>query len=298
MPPLGEGRMITRIATMAAVLSALCTAATPAAHADENTNLDVLTCGQVVTGYAVLTQDLACTGNGIVVGASGPTIDLNGFTIRGDRGDFGILVGEGEDDVTVTNGVVRNFETGIRGVGILGLNGADRFSVVNVVVSGNAQDGIWIVGESDSVTSSTAAGNFSIGVDLGEGRGARVDSTVATGNGLAGIAVGDEGQVTSSIASGNGGIGIGAFADSVSIGFSTASGNGFSGGPGSAGISVRGDGASIEGNRADGNGLEAGLDSDLQGFGIQVDNYTIPPVGTNSARGNDDPAECSPAFLC
>ena len=31
---------------------------------------------------------------------------------------------------------------------------------------------------------------------------------------------------------------------------------------------------------------------------INVTNYTTPPVGKNTARGNDDPAECNPALLC
>ena len=37
---------------------------------------------------------------------------------------------------------------------------------------------------------------------------------------------------------------------------------------------------------------------DLAGFGISVDFNTIAPVGKNTARGNDDPTECNPAFLC
>jgi hypothetical protein len=277
---------------LAAVAALALVAVAPEASGGGGT--PVSSCGQVVTGNAVLTQDLVCAGDGIVVGASGITIDLKGFVIRGDRGsgEYGINAFVGYDDVTVKNGVVRNFDHGI-----LGFNGTDRFRIMNVVVSGNVQNGIWIGGQSASVTSTTAAGNGSFGV-LIDGSEARVKSTVATGNGLTGIAVGDEGQVTSSIASGNRTFGISAFANSVTIRSSTASGNGFSAGVGSAGILVSGDGASIQGNRADGNGLEAGSASDLQGVGIRVANYTIPPVGTNSARGNDDPAECSPATLC
>ncbi len=277
---------------LAALAAVVLVAVASEAHGGGGT--PITACAQTVTTNAVLMQDLVCSGDGIVIGASGITIDLKGFTVRGDRGsvEYGINAFLGYDDVTVKNGVLRNFK-----YGIVGVNGADRFRVVNVVVSGNVQNGIWISGESGSVASSTAAGNGAIGVLL-EGAGARVRSTVATGNGLSGISVGDEGQVTSSIASGNRSFGIAAFADFVSIKSSTASGNGFSSGVGSAGILVSGDGASIRGNRADGNGLEAGLASDLQGVGIRVNNYTIPPAGTNSAHGNDDPAECDPAFLC
>src|SRR5262249_4145057 len=75
----------------------------------------ITTCGQVVTTNAVLTQDLICTGDGVVVGASGITIDLKGFTVRGDRGsgEYGINGSAGQDDVTIKNGVVRNYDYGI-----------------------------------------------------------------------------------------------------------------------------------------------------------------------------------------
>jgi hypothetical protein len=51
------------------------------------------------------------------------------------------------------------------------------------------------------------------------------------------------------------------------------------------------------GNRADGNGFVGGV-SDGLGLGIRVQNFTTAPVGTNLARGNDDPAECDPGSLC
>ena len=71
---------------------------------------------------------------------------------------------------------------------------------------------------------------------------------------------------------------------------STASGND------GCGITVLGNAASLKSNRTDGNGFAGG--SDLGGLGINVTNYTTPPVGKNTARGNDDPAECQPALLC
>jgi hypothetical protein len=71
---------------------------------------------------------------------------------------------------------------------------------------------------------------------------------------------------------------------------STASGNGV------AGIHVDGDAANISKNRAVANGFTGG--PDLAGLGIFVENFTTPPRGTNTARGNDDPSECSPAALC
>jgi hypothetical protein len=69
----------------------------------------ITACAQTVTTNAVLMQDLVCSGDGIVIGASGITIDLKGFTVRGDRGsvEYGINAFLGYDDVTVKNGVLR-----------------------------------------------------------------------------------------------------------------------------------------------------------------------------------------------
>ena len=55
----------------------------------------IVSCGQVVTTNAVLTLNLPCTGDGIVVGAPGITVDLNGHRLMGDggAGDYGVDVG-------------------------------------------------------------------------------------------------------------------------------------------------------------------------------------------------------------
>jgi hypothetical protein len=63
------------------------------------------------------------------------------------------------------------------------------------------------------------------------------------------------------------------------------------------GIAVQGDSAVLKGNRAEANGF-AGNASDLFPWGIYVVFFTTPPVGKNIARGNDDPAECNPTYLC
>src|SRR5262245_62001380 len=69
----------------------------------------ITTCGQTVTTSAVLMQDLSCTGDGIVVGASKITIDLNGFVLTGDggAGDFGVDDLGSFDNVAIKNGALR-----------------------------------------------------------------------------------------------------------------------------------------------------------------------------------------------
>jgi hypothetical protein len=65
------------------------------------------------------------------------------------------------------------------------------------------------------------------------------------------------------------------------------------------GIHVDGDAPTISHNRAEADGFDtASPSSDFTGLGILAENYTTPPVGTNTADTNDDPAECSPVSLC
>jgi Right handed beta helix region len=248
----------------------------------------ITACGQTVTTNAVLTQDLVCTGDGIVVGASGITIDLKGFTIRGDRGagDYGIDDHLGYDDVAIKNGVAGNFNAGVGAY-----NGADQVSVSHLLASGNNGVGIDISGASASVRSSTASGNAVDGIFV-EGDSAKIQSTATSGNGGTGIYVGGGlASVKSSTASGNRIQGITVVGYSATIQSSAASGNGVNG------IAVNGDTAIIKGNRAEANGFFGG-DSDLNGLGITASGYVTAPIGTNVARGNDALGQCHPAPLC
>lgn len=249
------------LAVLAAVVSA---AAASAGQAQERT--PIRACGQVVRQSAVLTRDLYCRGlSGVVIGAPGITIDLKGFTLRGDRtpGSYGIDDLRGYDRVTIENGALRNFDYGLVGFA------ADRLVVSGVHASGNAGGGLFVAGAAATVSASTASGNGGDGVYV---LGASTD-------------------IRSTTASGNLGNGIYVSGTSAAIRWSVASGNAHHG------IAVSGDAAVVEGNRAEANGVAAGA-SGLGGLGLGVFGYTKAPVGTNVARGNDDSAQCRPASLC
>lgn len=221
----------------------------------------------------MLTQDLFCPGSdGVVVGASGITIDLKSHTLRGNRGlsDYGVDNSAGFVHVTIKNGVVRNF-----GIGVVGSNSMDPsdipndMTVLSVLASGNQIDGIFIGGERALVKSSVAVGNNDVGVYL-SGNFGKIQSTTASGNDHGGIRIdGNGAKIQSSTASGNDG----------------------------HGIDVAGNAALLTGNHAEGNGY-AGSATDANGLGINVTSDTTPPTGKNTARGNDDPAECIPALVC
>jgi parallel beta-helix repeat protein len=108
-------------------------------------------CGDVITQDTTLDSDLVdCPGDGIVIGADGVTLDLNGHTVDGDVDpsdflgcDTGIVNGRsdncagypgprGHSGVTVKNGAVRQFAFGVQAVA------GDANSLLRLRVSGSS----------------------------------------------------------------------------------------------------------------------------------------------------------------
>ena len=73
-------------------------------------------CGDVITQDTTLDSDLVdCPGDGVVIGASGITLDLAGHTIDGTgpgAGGHGVR-NAGADNVAVTNGRIQQFQFGV-----------------------------------------------------------------------------------------------------------------------------------------------------------------------------------------
>jgi parallel beta-helix repeat protein len=73
-------------------------------------------CGDVITTTTTLDSDLIdCPGNGLVIGAPNITVNLNGHVIDGDAAGFdsGIDNFAGHDRVTIRNGTIREFGSGV-----------------------------------------------------------------------------------------------------------------------------------------------------------------------------------------
>lgn len=106
--------------TAAAILSALLALAPSgsASAAPAITGGGDLDCGSVVTRDVRLSRDLiGCAGNGLVVGADGVDIDLNGHLISG-TGPLASLSGidiDAYDNVRVVNGRISDFSRGVLG---------------------------------------------------------------------------------------------------------------------------------------------------------------------------------------
>jgi parallel beta-helix repeat protein len=70
-------------------------------------------CGLTIGADLKLDHDLNCAGTGLTVGADGIKIDLNDHTITGSGVGVGIDV-TGRTNVSISGGVVKNFEAGVR----------------------------------------------------------------------------------------------------------------------------------------------------------------------------------------
>lgn len=80
-------------------------------------------CGDTITTDVVLTRNLSCAGDGLVVVASGVTVDLNGHRITGSGAGTGLDLTWGLEGVTVRDGTVRGFGSGIDNVGTTRVDG-------------------------------------------------------------------------------------------------------------------------------------------------------------------------------
>ena len=123
-----------------------------------------VSCGDTIVADTILDRDLVdCPNHGIVIGADGITLDLNGHLIDGDAApavgcrprmepcDFGVF-NDGHDGVTVRDGSVRDFATGV-------LVGEARYNrVLNVSSSRNQFFG-FVIAESARSTIRDSAGN-------------------------------------------------------------------------------------------------------------------------------------------
>jgi hypothetical protein len=121
-----------QISVVVAAVAGVVLAASPPAHAVAGQAVE---CGDVVVRNTTLTHDLSCAGDALVAGADAIVIDLGGHTIEGaDWSATGIRV-ERFDRVTVRNGTLRRFETGVQVAA--GANGA-RLVGLNVLIAEQA----------------------------------------------------------------------------------------------------------------------------------------------------------------
>lgn len=172
-------------------------------------------CGDALTASVTLDADLACGAGGLTVAADGIAIDLAGHTISGTSGN-GIDNTLGFDRVTVKNGTIDGFETGIvhgggekhviramrvrNGVSSIRLEAGVRFTKIQKsFVSSNTGRMIEVFGDDNVVTRVVATNGGGLGIAIYGNRNVVTKNTVTSA--LDGIAL--SGAASATIVSGN-----------------------------------------------------------------------------------------------
>ena len=258
---------------VAAALAATPSQPGPSAPGDgSQARLGNVSCGQTLTESTIVENDLVnCFADGLVAGADGITIDLNGHTIAGRTipSGTGILISS-FDGVVVKNGTITGFDVGVS------INfGADGTRVRDLRISGNGiGNGIEAQALRTAVTGNTVFGR-AIGILVGG------TTTTATGNTVKGndtgiFVGGSRPVVTRKTALSNAGLGIQAATDAATITGNVANANG------DDGIDATGaTDASLGGNSASFN----------TGLGIDADASVIDD-GRNAGTGNGSLHQC------
>lgn len=266
-------------------------------------------CGAVVTTSFRLADDMNCPGsNGIVVGAPGITVHLNGFTVTGDGTNSGVL-NQGHDDVTVKGGTLRAFFDGFKGTA-----GPKRNKIIGVVAVDNANDGIEFdvdgngQGGGHLISKSVATGNDDEGIEV-DGKNIEIRNCDSSNNQVQGFDLGlVDSVVTGNRASGNGGSGVSQVGSKTTLQGNDLSGNEDFGlrisGDKNRALFNRAHGNELDGvhiasgaanvikrNHTHGNGYVGGV-SDGLGSGIDATADAAVKGGGNKARGNDNPNQC------
>ena len=142
---------------------------------------DQVACGQVLTTSVTLGNSLSgCAGDGVVIGASGITVDLNGHSIDGVGLGVGIR-NDGHADVTVRNGRVTQFDYGA----VLG-PGTTRNTVAGISFAETEWSAIQLNGATANQLHHNSVTAFSdVGIHLFNGASGNLlaDTTVGAGNG-------------------------------------------------------------------------------------------------------------------
>jgi parallel beta-helix repeat protein len=306
-----------RLAVLAAAFAALFALAPGAALANH------VQCGDAITQDTKLDSDVICTGTefdpltGLVIGANGVTLDLNGFSILGpNRGEqvedqVGIMTSGAIRSVTIRNGEIRGFSEGlaleVSGSTIRDLTSSGRLrlrgdgNVVRDCFFSDGDTGVAVSGDDNRILRSYAFGYDGEGISATGARNQLIGNTaesfvgvairveqfsdvvlrknLAPGNGIY-VQVGSGGVVERNVADGNSsGYGISIGADDLLIRKNHASRN-YDGG-----IYVYGVGNTITQNVANFNGEH------LDDYGI----YVVPgnvDGGGNRASGNGAPQQC------
>jgi parallel beta-helix repeat protein len=170
---------ILRATIVAIVVMAMGAVAPPIAAAGG------IDCGDTLTEDTTLESDLVgCPADGLLIGADGITLDLNGHSISGpgttDIRFDGVDNSAGHDGVTIKNGVIQNFADGVFLDG-----GASDGRMHGLAITGTLA-GIEVLNSSENmIAGNTLSENINFGIIVIESSGNRIVRNTIAGNGVA-----------------------------------------------------------------------------------------------------------------
>lgn len=142
-----------------------------------------VSCGEVIKQSVKLTSNLDCKTDGIIIGADGLTVDLNGHTITGpgvSTSKVGVMLSDQDEINIVGPGIIQNFQAGILNTG-----GQDN-KISGVTFTGN-QIGSFNTGSANTGIEDNLFFGNNIGVASHSATGSTLTTNLFKGNDLAGI---------------------------------------------------------------------------------------------------------------
>lgn len=183
-------------------------------------------CGEVIKHDVRLTANLNCSGDGLIVGADGVTIDLNGFFITGPGSGTstrGIIIPNVGDVKIIGPSVISGFGTAIDYTG-----GPGGGNVTAVIISNNG-NGISLTGTKGVFIQDDLINRNNVGISSQSSSGGNVSSNIINNNAQSGIVLVNTQNMGVStnniIGDGSSGVFVDSQSDGNNIGFNNVFGN-------------------------------------------------------------------------
>src|SRR5215831_15493858 len=159
------------------------TAATPPAATSPAAAVTNPACGEVVQGNVNLTANLKCSGDGIIVGADGVNLNLNGYSITGpgqQSSKVGVVIPNNNNIMVMGPGVISGFQAGILATGSKGVQ------VKNIILKNN-EIAVFTTGSTDTQVSDNIINNNNLGIASHSSKSVSLMSNIVNNNQLAGV---------------------------------------------------------------------------------------------------------------
>lgn len=135
------------------------------------TGKEAIPCGTRLTASVLLTQDMHCAGDALVIAADGVTVDLGGYSVTGSGSGAGVTLAGGGGpiaDAVVEDGTVSGFGDGV----LVGPDGADDPQIDRVTFAADGSGGAAV-----EIGTATVAGLGLDDVIVQDSRGPGLEST-------------------------------------------------------------------------------------------------------------------------